>query len=398
MKLAMIHGQFPPYANGGAERSVATIARAHLDAGGEVELITLCPDGGYHREQRDRLIVHFLPLWNVCWPWRFGGPPKLLKPIFTALDSDNPVMAKRVATLLDRIRPDLISLHNLKGFSPRVISVAARRAPSVVVCHDPYLICPRATMYHKGAVCQSACGSCGVFLGPRVRHTAKAHGAVAVGTDLASKLKQAGLFKHSDVTVIHSPVAPPPVPPPLPSTPVTFGFLGRIELVKGVETLIAASARLPAGARVLIAGSGDAEYMAKLGDLATGRPVEFLGQLPPAELFARCHILVVPSLWSEPFGRVTLEAFQHGRPVIATNQGGSLDLIDQGRTGWLVPPDDSDRLSEAMIEAMDVDRLAVMSADCRARGMEITPDQVYAGMRKVWDNAFHTYKLLHVAA
>jgi glycosyltransferase involved in cell wall biosynthesis len=67
-------------------------------------------------------------------------------------------------------------------------------------------------------------------------------------------------------------------------------------------------------------------------------------------------IFVLPSTKPEPFGRVTVEAMTQGRAVIATNHGGTVELIEDGVTGMLVPPSDPKSLAAA-IELLLADRL-----------------------------------------
>jgi glycosyltransferase involved in cell wall biosynthesis len=53
----------------------------------------------------------------------------------------------------------------------------------------------------------------------------------------------------------------------------------------------------------------------------------------------------VPSCWQEPFGRVVIEAYAHGLPVIAAQRGGLPEIVDDGETGWTYDPD-----SDAMLK------------------------------------------------
>jgi glycosyltransferase involved in cell wall biosynthesis len=87
----------------------------------------------------------------------------------------------------------------------------------------------------------------------------------------------------------------------------------------------------------------------------TGDPEVFLagwrghGDLP-AGLNA-ADLLVLPSV-REQFGQVLVEAMACGLPVMAADAHGPAEIVDDGRTGWLVPPDDEDALVEALVEAV----------------------------------------------
>jgi glycosyltransferase involved in cell wall biosynthesis len=74
-----------------------------------------------------------------------------------------------------------------------------------------------------------------------------------------------------------------------------------------------------------------------------------------ADLYPAFDIFVLPSRKPEPFGRVTVEAMMQGRAVIATNHGGTCELIENGVTGMLVSPSDPNSLATA-IDVLLADR------------------------------------------
>src|SRR5699024_7385682 len=74
----------------------------------------------------------------------------------------------------------------------------------------------------------------------------------------------------------------------------------------------------------------------------------FLDESQIAELLNRCDVLVCPSLWNEPFGRVILDAYKSGLPVIASRIGALPEIVQEGKTGILVNPGVSDELKNAM--------------------------------------------------
>jgi glycosyltransferase involved in cell wall biosynthesis len=72
--------------------------------------------------------------------------------------------------------------------------------------------------------------------------------------------------------------------------------------------------------------------------------------VPDASLHAwyeAADLFVHPTIY-EGSSIVTLEAMAHGRPVVATRAGGLPDKVEQGVTGWLVPPGDTDALAEGI--------------------------------------------------
>ncbi|MCS4185179.1 glycosyltransferase family 4 protein [Salinibacter ruber] len=132
------------------------------------------------------------------------------------------------------------------------------------------------------------------------------------------------------------------------STPFTFLFAGHAGRRKGVDVLLAASERLArqgASHRLEFAGGTDDGLFDD-----TSAPVERLGYLSTpdlAEAFRRADVLVLPSR-HDSFGRVVVEALATGLPVLVSEHVGAKEVIDEGETGWVVPADDVEALSEQM--------------------------------------------------
>jgi glycosyltransferase involved in cell wall biosynthesis len=83
--------------------------------------------------------------------------------------------------------------------------------------------------------------------------------------------------------------------------------------------------------------------------------IHFTGWLKPAQVaewYAQADILVAPS-WYEPFGMVILEGMLYGLPIVATNVGGPAAILEDGRTGLLVPPQAADQLAAALIRLVE---------------------------------------------
>jgi glycosyltransferase involved in cell wall biosynthesis len=138
-------------------------------------------------------------------------------------------------------------------------------------------------------------------------------------------------------------------------------YVGPADRHKGLSVLLAARARLPAALAPLVvvgAGAGTAAGTGTAG-------VEFAGRLTGDALWQRYQaaaIVVVPSIWPEPCPTVVLEALASGRPVVGSRTGGIPDLVEHGRTGLLVPPDDPVALAAAIAELLgDRDRLRAMA-------------------------------------
>jgi glycosyltransferase involved in cell wall biosynthesis len=91
--------------------------------------------------------------------------------------------------------------------------------------------------------------------------------------------------------------------------------------------------------------------------------------LQPESVLKGCDVFVLPSL-SEASSNVVLEAMATGLPVVATRVGGLPGLVEDQRTGLLVPPDDAPALAQAIVRLLETpDLAATMGARGRARAL-----------------------------
>jgi len=119
--------------------------------------------------------------------------------------------------------------------------------------------------------------------------------------------------------------------------------VGRLSKEKGVEVLLEAikiiKKSVP-GILVDIVGDGPEKNMLiKLSkDLNLKNNVKFIGSIPHnivGDFYKQCTVLIIPSVWDEPFGLVGIEAMSVGRPVIASRVGGIPEWLNDGETGYL---------------------------------------------------------------
>jgi glycosyltransferase involved in cell wall biosynthesis len=150
---------------------------------------------------------------------------------------------------------------------------------------------------------------------------------------------------------------------------------GRLARWKGHATLIRAIHRLGRNDVVCVLVGGDHgrdQYRRELEGLAQAlgvanrlRLVGDCRDMPAAYMLA--DVVVSASTDPEAFGRVTVEASAMGRPVVATDHGGSRETIEAGVTGWLVPPGDSVALAHALDEVLTMTAAERIALGGRAR-------------------------------
>jgi glycosyltransferase involved in cell wall biosynthesis len=142
---------------------------------------------------------------------------------------------------------------------------------------------------------------------------------------------------------------------------LVIGLVGKLCSGKGADFLLRAAARMADRVRdfhILLVGDGGRQngYRAHLENLVKtvglSDRVHFLGYVPDAARFGQeFDVQVVPSQ-AEPFGLVTLEAMAGGVPVVATDTGGSPDILTDGVEGFLVSPGDENQLADRLVQLL----------------------------------------------
>jgi glycogen(starch) synthase len=277
-----------------------------------------------------------------------GGVAVYRQPFANALLKNDLGAMRRQADWLARLlaerRPEVIHLHHF-GYTLLLYLLArpARRIPCLFTLHTPIAedVLPRAMLVR-------ALGSC-----DRI---------AAVSHALLEELRAFDPGAASRASVVWNGLREPSGRPrPLCLAPEVLLCLGRLGREKGFDVALRAFAQVarnrPA-ARLVIAGQGaERPALERLaGSLGLAENVDFAGavdrSLVPA-LMNGAGVVLVPSRWQEPFGLVALEAAQMGRPVVASRVGGLAEVVEDGRTGLLVAPEDPVALAAAVERLLD---------------------------------------------
>jgi glycosyltransferase involved in cell wall biosynthesis len=174
--------------------------------------------------------------------------------------------------------------------------------------------------------------------------------------------------------------SPPPIAELEGQGPV-IGFVGRLAPEKGVSCLVEAMGKVVKShpeARLAIVGDGEERpHLEALSEsLGISARVFFLGSqdnLPSC--IAAMDIVVLPSL-SEGFGLAAVEAMSAGRPVVASAVGGLVEIIKDGATGFLVPPNDPDALAARLTTILsDPDLAAELGSAGQKRVQEWSAEE-----------------------
>lgn len=141
-------------------------------------------------------------------------------------------------------------------------------------------------------------------------------------------------------------------------------FVGRITDQKGIFHLLEAARALPAGVQVVLCASAPdtPEIEERLRRAVAGQPnVKWINEMVPVpvvtQLYSHAAVFCCPSVY-EPFGLINLEAMACEAPVVASAVGGILEVVEDGKTGLLVPPAQPAVLAQAITRVLNSADLA----------------------------------------
>jgi glycosyltransferase involved in cell wall biosynthesis len=273
--------------------------------------------------------------------------------------------------LMQREKPDLVHVHNtFPVISPAAYYAAKEEGiPVVQTLHNYRLLCPAATLFRDGHVCEDCVGkripwpgmvhSC--YRGSRLATAAAAamlatHNFKQTWNESVSVYIALTDFARSKFIEGGLPAAKIVVKPNYLQTDPGPGegngnyafFVGRLTPEKGISTLLEAWRQIGNELPLAIAGDGPLASEVEKASREM-ESVTWLKWLPRAEILQRmkdASVLILPSTWYEGFPMILAEAYAVGLPVIASNLGSMSSIVDHQRTGLHFAPGNADDLVE----------------------------------------------------
>jgi glycosyltransferase involved in cell wall biosynthesis len=339
LRIAVFSGHFHPHV-GGVERYLRAVFSRLVKRGHAVALLTSAAGGGAPRELVDGLEVArlpVLPLFDARFPVLLPGLP-----------------LRRGLAWIRRFRPEVV-VTNTRFFTASWAGTWLARADALPHLHVEHgsghvrlggALADRISMavdhgpgswvVRRATRCVGVSSAVVEFLAHLGRPGA---GLLMNGVDLATPGWQRDQVRARLGVGADQPLAL---------------YAGRVTADKGVLVLLEALDRLPA-LHLVVAGDGEA--LSELRRRATRQPrLHLLGQVPPAEvlrLLGGADLFVHPSCCAEGLPSAVLEAAAAGVAIVATPQGGTVEVIRSQEHGLLVPPGDVAALAEAMARLVD---------------------------------------------
>lgn len=348
---------------------VLHVCNSIMAGGAELHLLTLCRGLAAHGLRQTVAYLHDRPVSrSLRKEFEAAG---IATEKIPANGRYNVTFPFAVDALVRTLRPDLLHTHLPRAdLAGGFVKLRHRDLPWVVSVHNIY-------------TARSWTGSAALPLLDVVWR--KADTLIAISHAVRDWLIRERGIPSDRVRIVHYGIDPAPFLAPHPDARVRWGLpdgpvaaaIGRLTPHKGFGTLIDAwqqvRARLPE-AVLVIAGWDVAGYRKELEARVSARGpdpgVRFLGFVDDVpSLLAACDIFVLPST-SEGFGQVVIEAMAAARPVVVSRIAPLTEIVADGETGLLVPPEDPDALAAAIVRLLEAPgRAAEMGARARARAL-----------------------------
>jgi glycosyltransferase involved in cell wall biosynthesis len=355
LRILTLTNGYPPHYYGGYELTCRDVMEDFRREGHEVTVLTSTARvPGVVDIDEPHVYRELIPYWN----WEAGHedfPPTPLGRF--RVERHN---LRALADAISTVRPDVVSVWHMIGLSISLLSaVEAAGIPMVITVGNEWLVeapsydawtrmCRRWPMWKPRSIA-------GVSTQLPSLQTATINFVSKFIRQLASERSPWSVSAESPIVAPGIDLVDFPITEPAQRD---WGwrvlYVGRIDPVKGVATLLKAFALLPTAAQLNVVGSGSAAYEEEMKSLADSLGImdrvtfERCPRESLRERYVNSDVFVFPSEWDEPFGLVPIEAMACGAPVIATGTGGSREFLRDGDNCLLYKPGDADALAASL--------------------------------------------------
>ena len=359
MRIMIINTYYFPEIMGGAEYSVKKLAEALVESGHTVKV--LCTGDKYQCETIDGVAVVRIVPNNVCRAIYLDKCSKVQKALHRIQDVYNKGNTSTIEQEIKEFNPDVIHSNGLYDITPVVWKIARKRKIKVVhTLRDYYLCCPRVSMScnKRPEGCSNPLPLCKLHQFANKKSSSYVDVVTAPSKNTLNILLERHFFINARSKVIANAIdfSERLLEDNLSKRILkmrdgcSFVYLGTLSEQKGIRWLIESFTQLEsADAKLYVAGKGPLEAYVKNAALEDER-IRFVGFLAEDDmnaLLARMDVVVCPSLWQEPFGRVVLDAYKNAMPIIVSDRGALPELVDDKKTGIVVSPDQKSSLTHA---------------------------------------------------
>jgi glycosyltransferase involved in cell wall biosynthesis len=382
---------YPPYSFGGDAMYLYRLCHALAEEGHSVDVIH-CIDS-YHMLHPAEPEIRFTEHPRVT-RHELRSPFRFLSPLLTQQTGEPYLKVKQIRKVLASKAYDVIHFHNTSLLGPGALELTPQmdcKPVKLYTTHEHWLVCPMHVLwkFNERACEKPECLQCTVRSRrpPQLwRYSGKLDRAARHIDQFVSPSRFTAKM-HADrgfsQPVDHLPYFIDPVdeqwqqPGPRPQKKPYFLFVGRLEVIKGLQHLIPLWKQVQ-NCDLLVAGTG--AFESELRSMSEGNPqIKFLGPLPQrrlGELYHHAVAAIVPSITYETFGMISIEAFARKTPVIVNDLGALPEVVaDSG--GGCVYRNEAELLNSIRTLAIS----PTLRADLGEKG--------YQAFQKYWTRRAH---------
>ena len=313
--------------------------------------------------------------------------------------------------LLKEFKPDIIHLHNIfYQVSPSIL-LHLKNTPTVMTIHSCELICPNVLMLFPSKsknICKTGFGkNCRKCIGIKYyyhkfkfviykRLLRNIDTFISVSKFVQDILNKVG---YKTIQTIYNGIKL--LEYSRMGKENNLLYIGRLSREKGVEYLLKAMPliikKIPM-VHLDIVGDGNEKYKLEIlsKELKLEKNVTFIGSVlynKVEEYYKKVNIIIVSSILPDAFPLIGPEAMSAGRPVIASNVGGIPEWLDDGKTGFLVEPGNSEQIAEKVMKLLSNRKfLEQMGKNARKKAEQFSIDKHVIQIENIYKDIIQKYK------
>ena len=211
--------------------------------------------------------------------------------------------------ILKEFKPDIIHINNIYGVSCEIWEIANRYSvPIIQTIHDYWTLCPRATLINgKLEKCAKRKKICKVYSEVFNKKAKYIKTLVFPSYSMKKIFEKQNMYLNNEERM------------QIESNKIKYVYVGRLEKVKGIELLIDIFSR-NSDKELYVCGNGNKEIVRKIKGINNIKYYGSVDEETRDSILKKSDILIVPSLWEEPFGLVLIEAMRMGCiPIVSQN-------------------------------------------------------------------------------
>lgn len=403
MNVLLINTFYFPDILGGAEISVQKLAEGLVRNGHKVSVI--CTGKQDHYEVLNGVHVFRIKINNLYSPIDSQHQKMWKKSTYRVLDFLNFLNYKKIHGVFKEINPDIIHSNNTYGISPIIWLLAQKlELPIVHTLRDYYLMYPFGNLTN-GNNDKKLSSFYEIFhKNVHKRLTKKVNYVTAPSQFTLDKFLESLFFREAKNQVIYNAIDFNEAEvnewyrmkikqiDSASAKTTKFVYLGTLGEHKGVSLMLQAFHDIKeSDIELHIAGKGPLESLVQELCSKDSRITYhgFLQGKSLDELLLKCDVLLAPSVWYEPFGRVVIDAYKHALPVIGSATGGLKEIIKDNVTGLLIKPNSIPELKKAMVDMHNSSCREEMLLNCREELNTFSIETQIEKFEKVYKDLIH---------